>query len=417
MTMVSNNILTKLQEMTMVSTTYKLNNILSDHAVTQTLVAGFIGQLKWWWGKYLTFDDRNDILNTYRINEDNEVVKNEEGQDIEDAVATLISSISKHFIEDPIKIKNKAVDLLTKLKYPKLHDFRWYRDVFLTKVMLRLDCNQSFWKEKFILGLPRLFSERIRINIREQFNGQIPYDKLTFGEITSIVTVERIGLWNDFKLKQPMKNEQKIYKNEFGSFCSQFGFSQKETKPLSKQCKKRQVGRKTSKEIFYHNKRSTHGKYIMNETKRSRHIQRTMNKEAQKKLETPSQSNLVYFKCGKVGYYKKDCRVRKKINNLNVSEDLKDMLYEVMLNSSKSKSKTGSDNEDDINQLDSDEEISSQTSSSQEDCINGNCDCHPKTINVISQEQELVLDVLRKVEDEKVKQELFEVFKKSIHKP
>ena len=28
---------------------------------------------------------------------------------------------------------------------------------------------------------------------------------------------------------------KKIYKNEFGSFCSQFGFSQKETMPPSKQ--------------------------------------------------------------------------------------------------------------------------------------------------------------------------------------
>ena len=123
----------------------------------------------------------------------------------------------------------------------------------------------------------------------------------------------------------------------------------------------------------------------MNETKRSRHIKRMMNNESQKKIENPSQSNPVCFRCGKVDHYKKDRKVKKKINNLNILEDLKDMLYEVMLNSSKSKSKTGSDNEDDINQLDSDEEISSQTSSSQEDCINGNCDCHPKTINVISQ--------------------------------
>ena len=56
------NILTKLQEMTMVSTTYKLNNRLPDHAVAQTIVAGFIGQLKGWWDNYLTFDDRNSIL-------------------------------------------------------------------------------------------------------------------------------------------------------------------------------------------------------------------------------------------------------------------------------------------------------------------------------------------------------------------
>ena len=154
--------------MTMVSTTYKLNNRLSDHAVTQTLVAGFIGQLKWWWGNYLTFDDRNDILNTYRINEDNEVVKNEEGQDIEDAVATLIYSISKHFSGDPAKIKDKTIDLLTNLKCPKLHDFRWYREVFLTKVMLRSDCNQflnrkydvSKWFFLFIFIHFYLFSKR-----------------------------------------------------------------------------------------------------------------------------------------------------------------------------------------------------------------------------------------------------------------
>ena len=118
------NILTKLQEMTMVSTVYKLNNRLSDNVVTQTVVVRFTSQLKEWWDKYLTFDDRNGILKAYRINEDNEVVKDEEGQDIEDAMATLIFSISKHFIGDPAKINDKVVDLLTNLKCPKLHDFK-----------------------------------------------------------------------------------------------------------------------------------------------------------------------------------------------------------------------------------------------------------------------------------------------------
>ncbi|KAL6349740.1 hypothetical protein AAG906_041147 [Vitis piasezkii] len=279
--------------------------------IAQIIVARFTCQLKGWWDNYLTFEDRNGILKAYRINEENEVVKDEEGQDIEDAVATLIYSISKHFIGDPAKIKDKTANLLTNLKCPKLHDFRWYREIFLTKVMLRSDCNKSFWKEKFISGLPRLLSERIRIKIREQFNGQIPYDKLTYREIISIVTSEGIKL---------------IYKNEFGSFCSQFGFNQKETKPPSKQSKK-QVSRKPSKEKFYHSKR------------------------------------------------------------------------------------------DDINQLDSSgEEISSQTSSDQEECIKDNCDCQPKTINVIIQDQELVLDVLRKVKDEKTKQDLYEVFEKSVGK-
>ena len=72
------NILTKLQEMTMVSTTYKLNNRFSDHVVAQMIVVGFTGQLKGWWDNYLTQDDRNAILKAYRINENNEVVKDEE---------------------------------------------------------------------------------------------------------------------------------------------------------------------------------------------------------------------------------------------------------------------------------------------------------------------------------------------------
>ena len=69
------NILTKFQEMTMISTTYKLNNRLSNHAIAQTIVVGFTGQLKGWWDNYLTFEDINGILKAYRINEENEVVR------------------------------------------------------------------------------------------------------------------------------------------------------------------------------------------------------------------------------------------------------------------------------------------------------------------------------------------------------
>ena len=73
--MIEYNILTKLQEMTMVSIAYKLNNRLSNRVVTQTLVVGFTSQLKGWWDNYLTFEDRNGILKAYRIIEENEVVK------------------------------------------------------------------------------------------------------------------------------------------------------------------------------------------------------------------------------------------------------------------------------------------------------------------------------------------------------
>ena len=127
-------------------------------------------------------------------------------------------------------------------------------------------------------------------------------------------------------------------------------------------------------------------------------------------------SQLSVLNVAKFAIIKKNCRVKQKINNLSVLDDLKHMLCKVMLNSTDFESRTDSDNEDDINQLDSNGGVSSQSSSDQAECIKGNCKCRPKTINVISQDQEFILDTLRKVEDEKTKQSLYEVFKKSVVK-
>nr|KAJ0194629.1 hypothetical protein LSAT_V11C700382530 [Lactuca sativa] len=42
----------------------------------------------------------------------------------------------------------------------KLTDFRWYKDNYLVKVFSIPDCKESYWKERFIAGLPKLFAER-----------------------------------------------------------------------------------------------------------------------------------------------------------------------------------------------------------------------------------------------------------------
>ena len=80
------------------------------------------------------------------------------GCGILDDVNTLIYSILKHFVGTPFNISSLVSDLLNNLRCPTMSDFRWYQDVFISRVMLRKDCHKPYWKEKFIDGLLPIFA-------------------------------------------------------------------------------------------------------------------------------------------------------------------------------------------------------------------------------------------------------------------
>jgi hypothetical protein len=106
-------------------------------------------------------------------------------------VSTLILTISLHFVRDPSHLKDKNAKLLSILICKKLSDFQWYKNTFLTRVMLRKDSNQYFWKEKFLAGLPILLGEKVRNKIKDAFTTKtIPYDQLTYGELMSFTKKE-----------------------------------------------------------------------------------------------------------------------------------------------------------------------------------------------------------------------------------
>ena len=56
-------------------------------------------------------------------------------------------------------------NVLINLRCPQLSDFRWYKGVFISKVLSRNDCQQSYRKEKFIVGLPYFFAQKVRLDI------------------------------------------------------------------------------------------------------------------------------------------------------------------------------------------------------------------------------------------------------------
>ena len=75
-----------------------------------------------------------------------------------------------------------------------------------------------------------------------------------------------------------------------------------------------------------------------------------------------------------MGHFKNDCKIKRKINNLNISYKLKDMLCDLMLNTSELGSMIKSDDQEVINQLQDTKKNLSQIYSNQEKCIKGNCD-------------------------------------------
>ena len=67
-----------------------------------------------------------------------------------------------------------------------MSDYRWYQDVFTSRVILRKDWHKPHWKEKFIDGLPLIFAHKVKQELMGK-NDSIDYDNLTYGDIFSTI--------------------------------------------------------------------------------------------------------------------------------------------------------------------------------------------------------------------------------------
>ena len=133
-----------------------------------------------------------------------------------------IYTILKHFVGTPSNISSRVFDLLNNLRCPTMSDYKWYQDVFLSRVILRKDCHRPYWKKKFIDGLPPIFAHKVKQELmgKDDF---IDYDSLTNGDILSTIKKLGINMCNDEKLlKHQLKNKRKA-KYEMGNFCEQYG--------------------------------------------------------------------------------------------------------------------------------------------------------------------------------------------------
>ena len=184
--LVEQEILNKIHHMTMVANNYP-NEGRSHPEIIKLMSLGFTGKLLQWWNNCLTEESKEDIKHVVQEDEEGTPIFDERiAKCVPDGVSTLIYTIIKHFVGKPSNITSRIYDQLSNLRCKNLGEYRWYEDVFTTRVMHRSDCNSPFWKEKFINGLPRLFGEKVKEVLSTPL-GVIDYDDLTYGDISSTI--------------------------------------------------------------------------------------------------------------------------------------------------------------------------------------------------------------------------------------
>jgi hypothetical protein len=93
--------------------------------------------LKSWWEKHLTEESRDLIKHFVKKDEEGNPIFNERiGMGIPDGVNSLVFTIIRHFIGTASNITSRIHDQLSNLKCPTMSNFRWYEDVFTSRVML-----------------------------------------------------------------------------------------------------------------------------------------------------------------------------------------------------------------------------------------------------------------------------------------
>ena len=79
-----------------------------------------------------------------------------------------------------------------------MFDFRWYQDVFISRVMLQKECHKPYWKEKFIDDLPPIFAHEVKQALISKVDS-INYDNLTYSDIFNAIKKFCINICDEEK--------------------------------------------------------------------------------------------------------------------------------------------------------------------------------------------------------------------------
>ncbi|KAH9722796.1 hypothetical protein KPL70_006845 [Citrus sinensis] len=368
------NIIGLLQQMTMAANAYKTQSGTSDKAIAEILIVGFTGQLKGWWDHLLTKQQQLYILDSIQTDENRAPILDKFNNPIQDAVATLILTISLHFIGNPSHLRDKNAELLHNLRCRKLSEFQSYKTTFFTRLFLRDDANHITWKEKFLAGLPTLLGEKVRNSIKALYDNRIPYDELTYGELVSFVNKEA-STSKDYNGKCFSKPYKQYYKSKSHRKSFQESREPSYKKP-SRPYKKPNLSKR---------------------------------KDFRPKQKTPfNYKEATYYKCEKKSHTVKFCRMNRKLHELSLDEETLSKVASLLVESSDSESSMTGDNEP----LQVDELFDSKTSVSSES--DSDTESYLKKINVLTKEQETFLELVKHISDPNLQKEYLDKLLKTL---
>ncbi|KAL4189374.1 hypothetical protein AMTRI_Chr08g165120 [Amborella trichopoda] len=249
-------------------------------------------------------------------------------------------------------------DLLSNLRCPTLSHYKWYKDVFFSRLLTREDSHLDHWKKKFVAGLPYLFAEKVRTRLKNKHGGNIQYSNYTLGELSAEICAKELALCTDMKLKKQLDKQKMTGKKELGDFCQQFGYSIEQSKEKSHKHKKYRPDKKERK--LY--KRKKKEKYI---------------------------------------------KILKKLNAITLDEKIRNQIYDIIqLNKEESTSSSDDDSSSDMSLIRQIEDGNILISSSSD----MECSCNMISCNMLSKDDSLILDLINRINNPDEKREILTQF-------